>query len=132
MKGHLSDKVIYFPVPKGDSYTSFDCIWRNNYHSSKSACCPILFCDYLISVRVQMYAAVNRELCDRMMSELEAMLTTQLEMYDTVLQIEKYKDAPPDSHLPLLVLCINASRLGTDVNQALRDVNSKFMFNIRY
>lgn len=80
------------------------------------------------TVRVQMYAAVNRELCDRMMSELEAMLTTQLEMYDTVLQIEKYKDAPPDSHLPLLVLCINASRLGTDVNQALRDVNRSRTF----
>ena len=75
-----------------------------------------------------MYAAVNRELCEKMMNELEDMLRTQLEMYDTIIEVDKYKDPPPDCHLPLLVLCINASRLGTDVTQALNKVNSKLMY----
>jgi hypothetical protein len=40
-------------------------------------------------------------------------------MNNTLIEVEKHKQPPTDSNLPLLVLCINASRLGTDVNQAL-------------
>lgn len=73
-----------------------------------------------------MYAAVNKELCDKMMTELENMLSTQFELNDSIIEIEKYKDPPPDSRVPLIVICINASRLGTDVNQALSHVNRKY------
>ncbi|XP_071161982.1 GRIP and coiled-coil domain-containing protein 2-like [Mytilus edulis] len=75
------------------------------------------------TVHIQMYAAVNKELCDKMMTELEDMLSTQFELNDSIIEIEKYKDPPPDSRVPLIVICINASRLGTDVNQALSHVN---------
>lgn len=73
-----------------------------------------------------MYAAVNKELCDKMMTELENMLSMQFELNDSIIEIEKYKDPPPDSRVPLIVICINASRLGTDVNQALSHVNRKY------
>ncbi|VDI11093.1 Hypothetical predicted protein [Mytilus galloprovincialis] len=75
------------------------------------------------TVHIQMYAAVNKELCDKMMTELENMLSMQFELNDSIIEIEKYKDPPPDSRVPLIVICINASRLGTDVNQALSHVN---------
>lgn len=75
------------------------------------------------TVCVQMYAAVNKELCEKMMNELEGMLSLQFEMNNTLIEVEKHKQPPTDSDLPLLVLCINASRLGTDVNQALHDVS---------
>ncbi|XP_076099877.1 uncharacterized protein LOC143069230 [Mytilus galloprovincialis] len=75
------------------------------------------------TVHIQMYAAVNKELCDKMMTELENMLSTQFELNNSIIEIEKYKDPPPDSRVPLIVICINASRLGTDVNQALSHVN---------
>ena len=82
---------------------------------------------------VQMYAAVNKELCEKMMNELEDMLSLQFELTETIIQIEKFKEPPPiDSNVPLIVLCINASRLGTDVNQALHNVNSKFEPAIDY
>lgn len=74
-------------------------------------------------VCVQMYAAVNKELCEKMMNELEGMLSLQFEMNNTLIEVEKHKQPPTDSDLPLLVLCINASRLGTDVNQALLNVS---------
>ena len=72
-----------------------------------------------------MYAAVNKELCEKMMNELEGMLSLQFEMNNTLIEVEKHKQPPTDSDLPLLVLSINASRLGTDVNQALLNVNSR-------
>ncbi|CAC5423766.1 unnamed protein product [Mytilus coruscus] len=75
------------------------------------------------TVHIQMYAAVNKELCEKMMNELEQMLSIQFELDDSIIEVEKYKDPPPDSRVPLIVLCINASRLGTDVNQALSHVN---------
>jgi hypothetical protein len=73
-----------------------------------------------------MYAAVNKELCEKMMNELEGMLSLQFEMNNTSIEVEKHKQPPTDSDLPLLVLCINASRLGTDVNQALLNVSRKY------
>jgi len=73
-----------------------------------------------------MYAAVNKELCEKMMNKLEGMLSLQFEMNNTSIEVEKHKQPPTDSDLPLLVLCINASRLGTDVNQALLNVNRKY------
>ena len=75
------------------------------------------------TVCVQMYAAVNKELCEKMMNELEGMLSLQFEMNNTSIEVEKHKQPPTDSDLPLLVLCINASRLGTDVNQALLNIS---------
>ena len=75
------------------------------------------------TVCVQMYAAVNKELCEKMMNELEGMLSLQFEMNNTSIEVEKHKQPPTDSNLPLLVLCINASRLGTDVNQALLNIS---------
>lgn len=75
------------------------------------------------TVCVQMYAAVNKELCEKMMNELEGMLSLQFEMNNTLIEVEKHKQPPTDSNLPLLVLCINASRLGTDVNQALLNIS---------
>ncbi|CAC5404511.1 unnamed protein product [Mytilus coruscus] len=75
------------------------------------------------TVHIQMYAAVNKELCEKMMNELEQMLSMQFELNESIIEVEKYKDPPPDSRVPLIVLCINASRLGTDVNQALSHVN---------
>jgi hypothetical protein len=73
-----------------------------------------------------MYAAVNKELCEKMMNELEGMLSLQFEMNNTSIEVEKHKQPPTDSNLPLLVLCINASRLGTDVNQALLNISRKY------
>jgi hypothetical protein len=46
-----------------------------------------------------------------MMNELEGMLSLQFEMNNTLIEVEKHKQPPTDSNLPLLVLCINASRL---------------------
>ncbi|XP_052058577.1 sodium channel and clathrin linker 1-like isoform X1 [Mytilus californianus] len=75
------------------------------------------------TVHIQMYAAVNRELCEKMMNELEDMLRTQFEINQTIIEVDKYKNPPPDSRDPLIVICINASRLGTDVIQAISQVN---------
>jgi hypothetical protein len=61
-----------------------------------------------------------------MMNELEGMLSLQFEMNNTLIEVEKHKQPPTDSNLPLLVLCINASRLGTDVNQALLNISRKY------
>lgn len=73
-----------------------------------------------------MYAAVNKELCDKMMAELEGMLSTQFGMKNTPINVEKHKELPPDSKVPLIVICINASRLGTDVNQAIHKIDRKY------
>ncbi|VDI52176.1 Hypothetical predicted protein [Mytilus galloprovincialis] len=75
------------------------------------------------TVHIQMYAAVNKELCEKMMNELEDMLRTQFELKQTIIEVDKYKNPPPDSSDPLIVICINASRLGTDVTQAISQVN---------
>ncbi|XP_071161978.1 myosin heavy chain, clone 203-like [Mytilus edulis] len=75
------------------------------------------------AVNIQMYAAVNKELCDKMMAELEGMLITQFGMKNTPINVEKHKEPPPDSKVPLIVICINASRLGTDVNQAIHKID---------
>ena len=41
---------------------------------------------YFFLVCVQMYAAVNKELCEKMMNELEGMLSLQFEMNNTPLK----------------------------------------------
>jgi hypothetical protein len=38
-----------------------------------------------------MYAAVNKELCEKMMNELEGMLSLQFEMNNTLIEVEKHK-----------------------------------------
>lgn len=73
-----------------------------------------------------MYAAVNKELCEKMMAELEGMLSTQFGMKNTPINVEKHKEPPPDNTVPLIVICINASRLGTDVNQAIHNIDRKY------
>lgn len=79
-----------------------------------------------IVVNIQMYAAVNKELCEKMMAELEGMLSTQFGMKNTLINVEKHKEPPPDNTVPLIVICINASRLGTDVNQAIHNIDRKY------
>jgi hypothetical protein len=41
---------------------------------------------FFFLVCVQMYAAVNKELCEKMMNELEGMLSLQFEMNNTPLK----------------------------------------------
>ncbi|VDI11099.1 Hypothetical predicted protein [Mytilus galloprovincialis] len=74
-------------------------------------------------MKVQMYAAVTKELCDNMMTELEGMLRTQLALKHTPINVEKHKEPPPDSTVPLIVMCFNASRLGSDVNYAIDNID---------
>lgn len=76
-----------------------------------------------------MYAAVKKELCDKMMTELEGMLNTRLALKHTQINFEKHKEPPPDSTVPLIVICFNASRLGTDVNQAIHNIDRKYHYN---
>lgn len=73
-----------------------------------------------------MYAAVKKELCDQMMTELEGMLRTQLELKHIPINVEKHKEPPPDSTVPLIVMCFNASRLGSDVNYAIDNIDRKY------
>ncbi|CAG2199378.1 unnamed protein product [Mytilus edulis] len=75
------------------------------------------------TVKVQMYAAVKKELCDKMMTELEGMLRTQLALKHTPINVEKHKEPPPDSTVPLIAMCVNASRLGSDVNYAIDNID---------
>lgn len=74
-------------------------------------------------MNVQVYAAVNRELCENMMNEFEEMLITQFGLKNTLINVEKHKEPPPNSTVPLIVICSFASRIGTDVNQAIHDID---------
>lgn len=75
------------------------------------------------TVTVQMFSAVNQKLCQIVESELFTMLATHLETMNVNIQKEPCLH-PQDHHddVPLIVLCVNASRLGTDVTQALSNV----------
>lgn len=75
------------------------------------------------TVTVQMFSAVNQKLCQIVESELFSMLATHLETMNVNIQKEPCLH-PQDHHddVPLIVLCVNASRLGTDVTQALSNV----------
>lgn len=75
------------------------------------------------TVIVQMFSAVNQKLCQLVEGELFAMLATHLETMSVNIQREPCLH-PQEHHdnVPLIVLCVNASRLGTDVQQALSNV----------
>ncbi|KAJ8309040.1 hypothetical protein KUTeg_013914 [Tegillarca granosa] len=77
----------------------------------------------LEKLTVQMFSAVNQKLCQIVESELFTMLATHLETMNVNIQKEPCLH-PQDHHddVPLIVLCVNASRLGTDVTQALSNV----------
>nr|XP_022332205.1 uncharacterized protein LOC111129943 [Crassostrea virginica] len=77
------------------------------------------------SVQVYMYtSSMNEKISSAVRSELEKILSGHMEATrDKGLAIQFTQDpqsVPPNK--PLIVLCINASRLGTDVEQALQNV----------
>ncbi|XP_056023027.1 uncharacterized protein LOC125652271 isoform X4 [Ostrea edulis] len=76
-------------------------------------------------VQVYMYApSMNERISTAVRSELKEILTQHLgAIKDRKLDIMSTHDAKMvPVHKPLIVLCINASRLGTDVEQALQNV----------
>ncbi|XP_062573826.1 uncharacterized protein LOC134235692 [Saccostrea cucullata] len=78
---------------------------------------PVQIYIYAPSMNEKISSAVRSELQMILMSHLEATRGRQLEIVYT-------SDARSvSSNKPLIVLCINASRLGTDVEQALQQVN---------
>ncbi|XP_061174088.1 centrosomal protein of 162 kDa-like [Saccostrea echinata] len=78
---------------------------------------PVQIYIYAPSMNEKISTAVRSELQIILMGHLEATRGRQLEIVYT-------SDAKSvSSNKPLIVLCINASRLGTDVEQALQQVN---------
>ena len=71
---------------------------------------------------------MNEKISSAVRSELEAILSGHMEATrDKGLAIQFTQDpqsVPPNK--PLIVLCINASRLGTDVEQALQNVTCMY------
>lgn len=76
-------------------------------------------------VRVYMYASsMNERILNAVRSELQLILSQHIEATrDKKLEIVPLEDPKSvPANKPLIVLCINASRLGTDVEQALQQV----------
>lgn len=76
-----------------------------------------------VSVPIQLYYQRKDDLMFAVVEELSVMLNTQMEVKNIQLVIERCEDhssVKPDK--PTLVLCINASRLGTDAGSAIEGV----------
>lgn len=72
-----------------------------------------------------MYASsMNERILNAVRSELQSILSQHIEATrDKKLEIVPLEDPKSvPANKPLIVLCINASRLGTDVEQALQQV----------
>jgi len=80
------------------------------------------------AVSVLLYCTVQQALMNEISSNLQTILIKQMYEQGFKLQIDYCRDPKARTFgLPLIVLCINASRLGSDVNQALQSVQCKYI-----
>ena len=81
----------------------------------------------IFSVPVQLFYHRKDDLMTLVVNELSSMLRTQMQTKGIQLNIvgcDNTSNIEPDK--PILVLCINSSRLGTDATTAIEGVQSKY------
>ena len=81
------------------------------------------------TVQVQLFSPRKGELADLVLQEMMAMLKTQFDTENkdlTASVCENYTDIDPN--IAVLILCINASRLGSDVESALKGISGRLCF----
>ena len=86
----------------------------------------VVLCIPLFSVNVQLFSPRKGDLTAMVLQEMRAMLETQFEIEDRILTVnicDRLININPN--MAVLVLCINASRLGSDVASALEGLTCK-------
>lgn len=82
---------------------------------------------YIPSVPVQVFYQRKDDLMTAVVEELSAMLNTHMSTKNIQLDIIRCENSSMiQQDKPILVLCINASRLGTDAAAAIEGIQSKY------
>lgn len=76
---------------------------------------------FVFTVSVQLFHQVKGDIVDKMLDELKSLLVYQMGMKRQELQfIVCFNETDVKPELPLFVICMKASRLGTDISTAIQ------------